>query len=49
MNMNDVDDLGISAAMTGLIETSDDRCEVEIQSKEETNKLESYQNDQAET
>jgi hypothetical protein len=45
----DVDDLGISAAMTGLIETSDDRCEVEIQSKEETNKLESYHNDQAET
>ena len=33
----------------GLIETSDDECELELQCKEETSKLESYHNDQTET
>jgi hypothetical protein len=46
---NEIDEVGVSAAVMGLIETSDDECEVEMSCKDETSKLESYHKDQTET
>ena len=45
----EIDKIGISAAVMGLIETSDDECDDELQCREETSNLESYHIEQTET
>jgi hypothetical protein len=45
----EIDKHGVSAAVMGLIENSDDECDDEVHSEEETSKLESYHMEQTET
>jgi hypothetical protein len=45
----EIDKIGISAAVMGLIETSDDECDDELQCREESSNLESYHIEQTET
>jgi RNase H-like domain found in reverse transcriptase/Reverse transcriptase (RNA-dependent DNA polymerase)/Integrase zinc binding domain/SCAN domain len=46
---SEIDELGISAAVMGLIETSDDECDDEVLCKDETSNMESYHIEQTET
>ena len=46
---SEIDELGISAAVMGLIETSEDECDDEVLYKEETSNMECYHIEQTET